>query len=97
MSHKDREKSPKNQQLKGKKYAKFEKQRAKIIHTMKQKSMGRRDLLPWKNLGVHRSNLLRSAKNFDKTGVLLGQNGCPIGVARKMVSRFVLRTSRESV
>jgi hypothetical protein len=59
--------------------------------------MGLHDILSGTKLGVRRTILSRSAKNFDKTAEKLGQNSCPIGVARKMVSRIVLRTSRESV
>jgi hypothetical protein len=59
--------------------------------------MGLHDILRRENLGVRRNKICRSAKNIDKTAEKLGQKSCPIGVARKMVSRFVLRTSRESV
>jgi hypothetical protein len=69
----------------------------KIIHILRRESIGPRDTLSGKNLGVRRSILYRNAKNLDKTAKKLGQNACPIGVARKNVSRIVLRTSRESV
>jgi hypothetical protein len=70
---------------------------ARIMHIEQQKTIGLHDTLSGENLGVRRSISSCNAKNIDKTAHKLGQNACPIGVARKNVSRIVLRTSRESV
>jgi hypothetical protein len=70
---------------------------AKIISRKNQMSMGFQAALPCGNLGVQRTNSSRNAKKPYKTGLKMGQNACPKGVARKNVSRIVLRTSRESV
>jgi hypothetical protein len=61
------------------------------------KSMGPQASLPIKKLGVRRNKFRCNAKNPNEMGDFLGQNACPKGVARKNVSRIVLRTSRESV
>jgi len=72
-------------------------QGANIMHIEKHKSIGPRVSLPSKNIGVQRSKYRCNAKNPNEMGDFLGQNACPKGVARKNVSRIVLRTSRESV
>jgi hypothetical protein len=70
---------------------------AKIMHIEKDKSIGLHVSLPSKNIGVRRNKYRCNAKNPNEMGDFLGQNACPKGVARKNVSRIVLRTSRESV
>jgi hypothetical protein len=97
LSQLAQEKIPKTQRFTREKMAFFMKLRAKIIHIKYLKSIGQRAILRGENLGVRRTIFCRSAKNIDKTAQKMGQNACPIGVARKMVSRIVLRTSRESV
>jgi hypothetical protein len=95
-------------EISGKKYQKFNRIRGKIcpspklagqtLFTSRNKNQyGNRPRNAGKNLGVQCSIICRSAKNFDRMAKKKGQNACPITVARKMVSRFVLRTSRESV
>jgi hypothetical protein len=97
LSRSRREKFPKKQAVRGEKALKNEFLGGKIMHKKNPNTIRLHDTLSWENVGVHRTISSRSAKNFDKTAKKLGQNACPIGVARKNVSRIVLRTSRESV